>query len=214
MSRERDALLARVLAYYADNGVHDTSLRTLAAAIGTSQRMIHHHLGSRSDVLAAVIDSVAGSQADQIAALFAEGTDPIAAGRRNWAATADGAERFGALWFELATHAMRGRPYAADLGRVMVEAQLRAFRGIYEGATDAATAERLARLTLAVGQGLLFDLLIDGDRTGADAAVEQFTSMIRRELGSPQGSGEPTRSPTAPGPHASVESGTRHLPPG
>lgn len=183
MSRERDALLARVLAYYADNGVHDTSLRTLAAAIGTSQRMLHHHFGSRSDVLAAVIDAVAGSQADQIAALFASEQDPLVAGQRNWQDTVAGAERFGALWFELATHAMRNQPYAQDLGRVMVESQLRAFTRMYEAMTDTETAARLARLTLAVGQGLIFDLLIDGDRAGADGAIELFTAMVRRELG-------------------------------
>lgn len=42
---------------------------------------------------------------------------------------------------------------------------------------------RLARLTLAVGQRLIFDLLIDGDRAGANAAVEEFTRKIRRQVG-------------------------------
>lgn len=183
MAEARDALLAKVLAYYAEHGVRDTSLRTLAAAIGSSQRMLHYHFGSREDVLAAVIDAVAGSQADQIAALFDDAEDPVDAGRRNWAATVDGAQMYGALWFELATHAMRGKPYAARLGEVMVEAQLREFTRIYAALTDPDRAERLARLTLAVGQGLIFDLLIDRDSSAADAAVELFSEMVERELG-------------------------------
>lgn len=192
MTDAREVLLAKVIAYYAEHGVHDTSLRTLAAAIGTSQRMLHHHFGSRPDVLTAVIDAVAGSQGEQIAALFADESDPFVAGRRNWDATVDGAETYGALWFELATHAMRAQPYAAELGEVMVAAQLREFTTVYADHTDLGTARRLARLTLAVGQGLVFDLLIDGDRAAADAAVEEFTDLVRLRLSkSPlPGSGE------------------------
>ena len=113
-------------------------------------------------------------------------TDPFVAGRRNWEATVSDAQRYGPLWFELATHAMHAEPYAARLGEVMVAAQLREFARIYAVHTDPARARRLARLTLAVGQGLIFDLLIDGDRDGADAAVHEFTEMVRRELSQSQ----------------------------
>lgn len=180
--RPRHALLVKVIDYYVQHGVRDTSLRTLAAGIGTSQRMLHYHFGSREDVLAAVIDAIAGAQASQIAALFADCPDPLEAGRLNWESTADDALRLGPLWFELATHAMRDEPYAARLKRVMVESQIHAFTAVYAGLTDKVHAERLARLTLAVGQGLIFDLLIDHDRDAADAAVAEFTDMVRRSL--------------------------------
>lgn len=182
MSDARAALLGRVLTYYAEHGIRDTSLRTLAAAIGTSQRMLNYHFGSREDVLAAVIDAVAAQQAQQIGELFADADDPFAAGRDNWVATVEGARLFGPLWFELATHAMRGAPYAAGLAEVMVRSQLREFTRIYAARTTAEHAARLARLTLAVGQGLIFDLLIDGDRQAADDAIDEFTEMIKRAL--------------------------------
>lgn len=182
MSDARAALLARVVAHFAEHGVRDTSLRSLAAAIGTSQRMLHYHFGSREDVLIAVIDAIAAAQGEQIRALFADATDPFTAGRRNWEATVAGAQIYGPLWFELATHAMHGEPYAAGLGEVMVQSQLRAFTEVYSGYTDPARAARLARLTVAVGQGLIFELLIDDDRAGADAAVAEFTDVIKREL--------------------------------
>lgn len=182
MSDARDALLGRAIAHYAAHGIRDTSLRSLASAIGTSQRMLHYHFGSREDLLAAVIDAVAGSQAEQIGALFDGAEDPWDAGRRNWAATVEGAEVYGALWFELSTHAMRGEPYAARLGEVMVAAQLREFTRLYAARTDHAHAERLARLTLAVGQGLVFDLLIDRDRAAAEEALETFIDLVRHDL--------------------------------
>lgn len=212
MSEARAELLARVLAYYAEHGVRDTSLRTLAAGVGTSQRMLHYHFGSREDVLRAVIDAVAGRQAQDIADLFAVTVDPFEAGRRNWEATVEGAQVFGPLWFELATHAMRRAPYAADLADVMVHAQLREFTRIYAGHTTQARARRLARLTLAVGQGLVFDLLIDGDRQAADEAVEEFTSMVRSALGPGTVGPDPAEDPPtglpswpAPDPHRPSE---------
>ena len=182
MTAARDALLAKVVAHYAEHGVRDTSLRSLAAAIGTSQRMLHYHFGSREDVLTAVIDAVAGGQAERIGRLFDEEPDRTAAGDLIWRQTVEGAEVFGALWFELATHAMRHEPYAARLGEVMVAAQVREFTRLYAERTTADKAARLARLTLAVGQGLIFGLLIDRDRDAADAAVEEFSRLVRREL--------------------------------
>lgn len=93
-----------------------------------------------------------------------------------------GAEVYGALWFELVTHAMRQEPYAAGLADVMVAAQLREFTRIYARLTTPAKAARLAGLTVAVGQDLIFDLFIDRDRRAADAAVREFSRMVRREL--------------------------------
>lgn len=178
MSDARAELLAKAVAYYAAHGVRDTSLRTLAAAIGTSQRMLNYHFGSRTDLLSAVIDAIAGAQAAQIGELFTNTSDPLVAARANWSATVDGALTYGALWYELAAHAMHGEPYARQLGEVMVDAQVREFTRVYATQVDEARAERLARLTLAVGQGLLFDLLIDGDREGADAAIDEFITLV------------------------------------
>jgi len=126
--------------------------------------------------------AIAGGQAEQIGRPFVDEPDPVLAGERNWRHTVAGAEVYGALWFELATHAMRQEPYAAGLADVMVAAQLREFTRIYARLTTPAKAARLARLTVAVGQGLIFDLLIDRDRRAADAAVREFSRMVRREL--------------------------------
>ncbi len=199
MGEERDVLLAKVVTHYATHGVRDTSLRSLATSIGTSQRMLHYHFGSRTDVISAVIDAVAGQQAEQIRILFSEEVDPFAAGSRNWEATVDGALTYGALWFELATHAMRREPYADHLGVVMVDAQVREFTRIYASHTGLPQAQRLARLTLAVGQGLIFGFLIDRDRDAADAAIREFTTMIRRELSNTADSTTPNTAPAHTG---------------
>ncbi|MEO6955913.1 MAG: TetR/AcrR family transcriptional regulator [Antricoccus sp.] len=178
----RERLLGKVIAHYAKHGVRDTSLRTLATAIGTSQRMLSYHFGSREDLLTAVMHSVAIRQAAMIGNLFKETTDPFEAGWRNWEATVSTAQIFGPLYFELASHAMAGRPYADDLGRVVVDEHLDAFARAYESVTSRPHARVLARLTLAVGQGVLFNFLIDNDREAADAAIHTFTAMMRAQL--------------------------------
>ncbi|MBB2892639.1 TetR family transcriptional regulator [Flexivirga oryzae] len=182
MSSPREALLQKAIGYFAEHGVRDTSLRTLAAAIGTSQRMLHYHFGSREDLLVAVIESVVETDTAVLNHLFATEPDPFEAGRENWRIAAEHAQTFGALYFELSSHAMYGKPYAEELGRTLVTRTQAAFEAAYTTLTDEASARTLARLTLAVGQGLLFDTLIDGDRAASDAAIEEFITMMRARL--------------------------------
>lgn len=179
----RTALLHKAIVYYAEHGVRDTSLRTLAAAIGTSQRMLHYHFGSREDVLAVVLETVVAEQIRTLDALFAECDDPFEAGLRNWENAATSAQTFGPLFFELASHAMYGQAYAAHFADVVITQHVRAFGRAYARVAEPAQADALARLTLAVGQGLLFGLLLDGDRRAADAAILELIDMVRGRVG-------------------------------
>lgn len=181
----RDQLLARAIAHFADHGVRDTSLRGLAGHIGTSQRMLSYHFGSREGLLVAVIDQVVADTTAALEDLFATHEDPFEAGRENWRRAADGARRFGALFFEISSHAMHGQEYARDLGHTIVTRAEEAFAATYRTHTDATTARILARLTLAVGNGLLFATAIDGDRSASDAAIEEFIAMVRDRVGRP-----------------------------
>lgn len=52
MKRE---LLDRVVAYLAEHGVGDMSLRPMAAALGTSPNRIVHHFGSKQELLATAL---------------------------------------------------------------------------------------------------------------------------------------------------------------
>lgn len=182
MAGPREELLQKAIGYFAENGVRDTSLRTLASAIGTSQRMLSYHFGSREDLLIAVIESVIAADAQLLTELFDTEPDPFEAGRENWRITAQHARTFGALYFELSSHAMYGKPYARDLGAAFVTRTQEAFEAAYRSLTDPDTARRLARLTLAVGQGLMFDMLVDGDRAASDAAIEEFITMMRAHI--------------------------------
>lgn len=88
----------------------------------------------------------------------------------------------GALFFELAAHAMYDRPMASTLRESLVAETRDGFAQTFRRIVDGETADDLARLTTAVGRGLLFEMLIDGDRAASDKAIETFIAMVQSRL--------------------------------
>ena len=177
----RERLLRDAIAYVAQHGLADLSLRQLAAAIGTSHRMLIYHFGSRDGLVVAVIRAVEAQQRELFAALEIEPTlSPGEMARRMWQHLSDPAlwpnER---LFFEMYGHALQDRsPAAAEFLRDIVESWLEpiaAMRRAQGVPDDAAHAQ--ARLDLAMTRGLLLDLLATGDRAGADAAIEHGIAL-------------------------------------
>lgn len=178
----REALLARILEWFTDHGVVDTSMRTLAAGVGTSNRMLNYHFGSREDLLGAVIEQVCVAEESALHGYLAASTDPFTAGVAYWNHAATTASTFAPLFYELSAHAMYGKPYADRLRTVLTASWLGAFTEGFSRVTTPAHAERLAHLSLAVGRGVLFDLALTGDRATADASIVAFTAMARHAI--------------------------------
>ena len=81
----KQQLLERILGYLTDHGVGDISLRELAAALGTSHRMLIYHFGSKEGLFVAVVKEAEKRQQQLLANLFGGGTaDFTASGRRFW----------------------------------------------------------------------------------------------------------------------------------
>jgi AcrR family transcriptional regulator len=176
-SEPRARLLAAAIEYLQTRGISELSLRELAAAIGTSHRMLIYHFGSKEGLLVAVVQEVEEQQRRFLASLA---VDP-SVGRREaiavmWRHFADTrlwpAER---LFFEIYGQALQGRPGTAGFldGIVGDWIEMLTQYSVQLGSSpENARAE--ARLGIAVMRGLLLDLLATGDRAGADAAVERF----------------------------------------
>ncbi|MBP3035488.1 TetR/AcrR family transcriptional regulator [Arthrobacter sp. zg-ZUI100] len=177
----RDQLLGAALEYFAANGVHNESLRSLAANIGTSHRMLNYHFGSREGLLAAVVDAVEQRQRLAYAALMdSVGTGlPRTATRAFWNEVVEEALAYGPLVFELAAHAMQGERHAKGLRDTLVTPWIDILaESLVQAGRDPAIAPVQARLALGVVNGLIFDLLLTGDRSGADAAHGLFMDLI------------------------------------
>jgi AcrR family transcriptional regulator len=176
----RDRLLEAAITYFAAEGIADTSLRALATRIGTSHRMLIYHFGSREGLLSAVVGVVEAAQRDTLARLAAAPDgDPVEQSRRFWREVTDAALIYGPLFFELSGHAMQGLAHAAALRADLIESWLEQLAALaVRAGTDPGSARVEARVQLATARGLLFDLLISGDRAGVDAAMELFTSWL------------------------------------
>ena len=68
----RERLLGAAMEHVAQHGVGDLSLRSLAAALGTSHRMLIYHFGSREGLLIEVIRAVEAQQREALQAMLAE----------------------------------------------------------------------------------------------------------------------------------------------
>ena len=173
-SRRRQ-LLDKLVEEFARGGIGDRSLRDVAAAVGTSHRMLLHHFGSREELLIAVVEE---AELRQMALVPEMPMDP--------------AEGFAAMWADLR------RPELRHLERLFFECYSRAAQGeepftrIVPGAVDGWLREveaaaagvpydgPMARLGLAVTRGLLLDLVATEDEAGVDAAAEAFVQLLRR----------------------------------
>jgi AcrR family transcriptional regulator len=176
----RERLLAAVLAYVSEHGVSDLRLREVAAAVGTSHRMLIYHFGSREGLMVAIVRAVEAAQQAFLAELAADPSVSEAdAIRLMWRRLAEPAlwpnER---LFFEIYALALQGRPGTAGLLDDVVSAWVEPAAAWAMGhgrSTEAARAD--ARLGVAVMRGLLLDLLATGDRAAVDAAVERFARL-------------------------------------
>jgi AcrR family transcriptional regulator len=174
----RERLLDALIDHLAEHGLGDTSLRGLAASVGTSHRMLSYHFGTRSLLLTAVSREVERRQRAWFADMLAQDIEPVELIRDMYRRLADPAlhasER---LFFELYARALVDGAEVQGFLPEAVEAWLEPAGELFGRlgfGSEEARAE--ARLSLAVARGLLLDLLATGDRHAVDAAVEQYLS--------------------------------------
>ena len=178
-------LLDAAIDYVARHGLADVSLRSLAAALGTSHRMLIHHFGSKEQLWVDIVRTVEARQRQALAQIVADPRQPIAdAMRAWWKHISDPAlwpnER---LFFEIYGQALQGRAHTTEL-----------MTGIVDDWLDPATeinvrlgvppelARVHARLGVAITRGLLLDLLATRDVEAVDAAMEAFIDIYTSSL--------------------------------
>jgi len=183
----REKLLDAAIDHIAQRGISDLSLRELAAAIGSSHRMLIHHFGGREGLLVAVVQAVEQRQRDLLDSVIPDPTaSPGDAMRAWWRHISDPSlwanER---LFFEIYGQALQGRPGTVELLDGIIDAWLEPSATIFAqlGFPDGPAA---ARLGIAVTRGLLLDLLATGDHAKVDAAMEVHIAALEAAMRSYQ----------------------------
>lgn len=168
----RRRLLDALVAEFARAGIGDRSLREVAAAVGTSHRMLLHHFGSRDELLLTIVEEVERRQMALLRELPAEPDQAIAAMWKNLRRPE--LRPFERLFFECYARAAQGEQPFARMLPGAVDAWL-------AGAAAGPTAQdpALTRLGLAVARGLLLDLVATDDVDGVDAAADAFVDLVR-----------------------------------
>ena len=180
VTKPRDALLDRAVGYFSAHGVGDTSLRTLAAGIDTSHRMLIYHFGSREGLLAAIVERTWDVQQSRLGELMSAGGDPYAGALRFWSQLADD-RAFAPLFFEMSAAAMQGRAWAAPLRELSSAWAVRLTSFFVEAGHPPERAAVLGRTAVALVRGVLFELALGGDRATADATIAAFLDSARRD---------------------------------
>jgi AcrR family transcriptional regulator len=175
MVHPRQRLLDAVIAYVAGHGISDLSLRELAAAVGTSHRMLIHHFGSKDGLRVAVVHEVEARQR----ALAGEPdlSVPLDEAMRAFWRHISSPELWGneRLFFELYGQALQGRqPEFLD---GIVDSWVAPATRIL-AAYGVAQPAAVARLGVAVTRGLLLDLLATGNREAVDAAMDMHIASV------------------------------------
>jgi AcrR family transcriptional regulator len=182
MKRE---LLDQVVAYLAENGLGDMSLRPMAAALGTSPNRLVHHFGSKQELLAAALARATRIQEDVRDEWLRRQPDMSQANQlrrwwkwlnespRNLALTRLGLE---AATLEAARTGITGEVRAEQIGvwREHIEQQL-----LREGVPRSSVVIE-ASLLKGMFTGLVVDLMATGDKQRLTRALEQ--GLKRLEL--------------------------------
>lgn len=176
----KDVLLDGALAYVLRNGVADLSLRPLAAALGTSDRMLVYHFGSKRALVERVLDRASSDLAAIVLDEMAAGGSSAERLERLWDRLAGAtAERHLRLWFEVQGLAATGHePYASAVPRLL-NAWLDLSRAVLvELGAPPERARRVATVEVAAIQGLLLDLVATADRTRLDPAARDVIARL------------------------------------
>jgi AcrR family transcriptional regulator len=175
----RQRLLDAAVDHVTEHGLSDLSLRTLAAELGTSHRMLIHHFGSKDGLWSAIVDEVERRQQAMLVSSEDATADSLEDGLLRWWEHISDPSMWPSerLFFEVYGRALQGHGDPSLLERSVTPWVEPAARQAEQLGVPTEDAEALARLGVAITRGLLLDLLATGDREGVDRAMALWARL-------------------------------------
>ena len=176
---KRDELTEAATDYVLEHGLIGLSLRPLAAALGTSDRMLIYHFGSKDELIAAVL---AASNDRSMA--FITAMKPAPSLRQAvldlWKTYSDGqVQRCQLMYVEAAALGLFGRePYASSIRESNAVWMAAMATHLQRSGVSAADAPRLADLIDATFNGVLLDRPLD-DEAESRTIIEDLAEALR-----------------------------------
>jgi AcrR family transcriptional regulator len=186
--QRREAIVAAALDVAVVKGLGSTTVRDVAARMGTSSGLIHHYFDSMDDVLAAAFELVATQDLELSARLMAEAASPVDA-LRVFFRTYTPADKDWAfqLWLDAWAEAARRPAVQATSRRLNLEWQALLERtigsGVAAGAFRCSDAGAAAWRILSLLDGLALQVVAHGTTISRQDVVAWSTAAAERELG-------------------------------
>ncbi|MEE4153746.1 MAG: TetR/AcrR family transcriptional regulator [Erythrobacter sp.] len=168
----KETLLPLLAAHVLEHGLGQASLRPLAKAAGTSDRMLIYHFGNKEMLIRDLLEYIAGVYSNALEMALGEERATtrqqcfariLAQGR------APGMERFMVLWWEIVAGSARGLPGYAAAAEAMIAKQLAWLETqMPEGDPDPAGG---ARYLLTLLEGTLMLSAVGHARTAREGLV-------------------------------------------
>jgi len=191
VSTRKAVLLENLIAYLIRHGVADLSLRPMAAAVGTSARLLIFHFGSKERLLIEALEEVQARLQRSLADLLAgESGVARAAPLRlfwDWALKEPNFPQLRMLYQLQILAAQDHRTY----GRYLKRNSLNWLELVQAALKPSQRSTTLATLIVAVFDGLLIEVMSSGDRRRTSAAIDDFIVMARKHANARR----PTRKP-------------------
>jgi len=186
--QRREAIVAAALEVAVRKGLASTTVRDVAAEMGTSSGLIHHYFESMDEVLAAAFERVAAQDLEVSARLMAEAASPVEAlgvfFRTYTPADKDWAFQ---LWLDAWAEAARRPALQATSRRLNLEWQALLERTIRQGAADGSFAcqdpSGAAWRVLSLLDGLALQVVAHGTTVTRDDVIAWSTAYAEVELG-------------------------------
>ncbi|HVX20545.1 MAG TPA: hypothetical protein VHB02_04295 [Acidimicrobiales bacterium] len=177
-SARQNELLENAYQYVLAHGLSGMSLRPLAAAIGSSPRVLLFLFGSKDGLIRALLTRARADEMDLLAS--GGGLDFAGTVRAIWGWVSEPSRRpLLALWAEAFARSLNGPdgPWAQFAGNTVGDwlSVLAAAQPPEQRTTPSGAIQR--SLTLAVIRGSVLDLLATGDVSRTTEAVELFLSQ-------------------------------------
>jgi AcrR family transcriptional regulator len=184
----REAIVAATVDVARRKGLASTTVRDVAAEMGTSSGLIHHYFESMDDVLAAAFEMVARQDLEVSAGLMQAAASPIAA-LRIFFRTYTPADKDWAfqLWLDAWAEAARRPAVQATSRRLnlewqaLLEGTIRS--GVADGSFACGDAAGAAWRILSLLDGLALQVVAHGTTITRRDVVAWSTAAAERELG-------------------------------
>jgi AcrR family transcriptional regulator len=190
--QRREAIVAAALVVAVRKGLASTTVRDVAAEMGTSSGLIHHYFDSMDEVLAAAFERVAAQDLALSAGAMAAASSPVEA-LRVFFRTYTPADKDWAfqLWLDAWAEAARRPAIQATSRRLNLE-----WQGLLEGTIARGVEARAfscpdpasaAWRILSLLDGLALQVVAHATTISRDEVVAWATGAAERELGLPGG---------------------------